>query len=113
MSTARKTARKKDGTWQKGQSGNPSGNKRVSERQLLWDAIHKVEKDKKETVLEVFVKRAWEDNRVLVALVDRLIPKLTSQEVTTPGGRPLTALLDISPQLAEVIDAIVQGTSHK
>jgi hypothetical protein len=106
--------RGESGRWKKGQSGNPKGRKPgISEKDLLREAIEKVEKTKNKSLLELFVERAYVEDRVLIALVDRLIPKLTAQEITGAGGGSLRGLFDISPELKEFIDDLVQRTSHK
>jgi len=48
---------------------------------MLMDAIKKCRNDRNETVLELFVRKAYEDNTVLVALVKKLLPDLKQTEM--------------------------------
>ena len=55
--------------------------KRTSAQDMLMDAIKKCRNDRNETVLELFVRKAYEDNTVLVALVKKLLPDLKQTEM--------------------------------
>ena len=69
-------------TWQKGQSGNPKGRKPGKYTvEDLFKAIREVEKTKSKTskgwtLLKHFVQRASEDDKVLVALMRKILPDI-------------------------------------
>jgi hypothetical protein len=72
----------------KGQSGNPAGKPKGAKSVFticdLREAIREVEKDKQKPFLKHAVERAYEDDRVLIALLSRLVPQ--SQEEDNDEG---------------------------
>ena len=64
-------------TFKKGQSGNPKGRpkKGLTEVELLAEAEKKVEKEKKLSLMVHFVRRAYENDKVLSSWFLRKIPK--------------------------------------
>ena len=69
---------KTDGKFKPGTSGNPAGRPRKPEIALLREAISKVQANKEKDLLEHYVERAFENDRVLVALGKKIIPDLSS-----------------------------------
>ena len=65
-------------SWRKGQSGNPNGRPKKPEIDALRTAITAVEKENKITLLEHFVRRAYENDSVLVALCKKFLPDMKS-----------------------------------
>jgi len=68
--------------WKKGVSGNPKG-KKTSPTQALERAIKTVEKNRRQKLLEHFVKRAFISDAVLVALLKKVFPDLKHVEGRT------------------------------
>ena len=64
--------------WEKGVCGNKNGRPKKPEIHALREAIQKVQKERKSDLLEHFVRQAFEDNKVLVALAKKIIPDLSS-----------------------------------
>lgn len=62
--------------WEKGQSGNPNGRpkKGDSAEEMLLVAIRTVEKSKRKNLLNHFVRRAFKNDKVLIALVKKIVP---------------------------------------
>ena len=46
----------------------------------LWQAIQKVEKDKRQPFLEHVARQAYKDNRLIPPILDRIEPKLQSDD---------------------------------
>ena len=63
-------------TWKPGQSGNLAGRPRkgASAIEALEDALAIVEKKRKKSFLRHFVEQAYKNNRVAIALFNKLIP---------------------------------------
>jgi len=59
-------------------AGRPRGHSFLDELRV---AMSVVEKEKRRTLLEEFCKRAFTSDRVLIALIDRLVPRLSSIQV--------------------------------
>ena len=85
-------ARDKNGRFAKGNCGGP-GRKADGESipMLLQAAINKVQKKLGRDLLEHFVERAYEDDKVLVALMRKLIPDQIKGQV----DGDLTGLVEI------------------
>ena len=66
--------------WKKGQSGNPGGRPRMPEVEELRKALVKAAREHDCTFLEHFVKRAYENDIVAIALAKKLIPDLNIVE---------------------------------
>jgi hypothetical protein len=65
-------------TWKKGQSGNPNGRPRKGQSipEQLEAAIKAVEKQRKIKMLNHFVRRALENDAVLIALMKKVLPDM-------------------------------------
>lgn len=94
--------------FQKGQSGNsngrPKGSKTKFSLEDLKVAIGKIEAEKKIPFLEHVVKRAYESDQVLIAVVKKLIP---DAQWIQPGmdedflNTKLRLIPDLSPEQIE------------
>jgi len=62
--------------WKKGQSGNPKGLQKGEARTLLDEAIAAVGIVKKKTLFRHAVEQAYVDNKVLVAILKKVVPDL-------------------------------------
>lgn len=62
--------------WKKGQSGNPNGRpkKGDSAEEMLLLAIKTVEKASRKNLLNHFVRRAFKNDKVLIAIIKKIIP---------------------------------------
>ncbi|MFZ7134330.1 MAG: hypothetical protein ACOWWR_18445 [Eubacteriales bacterium] len=81
---------KPDGKFAKGNKLNkPSKYSPKLPKQMLIEAIQHVEKDKSTTLLERFVHRAYANDKVLIALVKKIVPDITLSELANKDGEPL------------------------
>ena len=73
--------------WKKGVSANPKGRPKGTTRtNLLMDAIAKVEKRKKKKFLLHAIEQAYDDPKVLIAILKKIIPDLKAIEITGQEG---------------------------
>jgi len=91
------TKRAADGKLVKGSAslnpkGRPRGHSFLDE---LRCAMATVEKQQRRTLLEEFCKRAYESDRVLVSLIDRLVPRLSSVQVEGLLGQMTDAQAEV------------------
>lgn len=64
-------------TWKPGQSGNPKGRpKGTKERDCMLVAKEEVEEEKKKSIYRHAFERAYEDDRVLIAMLKKLVPDM-------------------------------------
>ena len=77
--------------WTKGVSGNPGGRPKNTEMAALRRALkYSAKKDNKGSLLRHFVERAYVDDRVLIALMKKLLPDMASTTEEQIGDLPKT-----------------------
>lgn len=63
--------------WKPGQSGNPQGRpKGTKERDYMLEAKLAVEKAEKKSIYQYAFERAFKDDRVLIAMLKKLVPDM-------------------------------------
>lgn len=62
----------------KGQSGNPKGRPPVPEIEALRQAIRAVQQKKGKTLLQHAIEESYKDNKLLVAILRKILPDLQS-----------------------------------
>lgn len=68
----------------KGQSGNPKGRPKKGESHMchLEKALQKISEEKKKPFWEHVLEQAYSDNKVLIALMHKLVPNLEKSDLT-------------------------------
>lgn len=89
--------------WTKGQSGNPSGRPISENRRLLEKAIATVERKRKKKFWLHVVERAYDDDGVLKAVLDKLVPDL----------KALEGVLDLNVQSLADIAAVMRSRTGR
>lgn len=73
------------GKFKKGQVANPKGRtkgaKNKTQRSELLAAIGRVENKKKKKLFTHAVEQAWEDNKLLAAILKKLVPDQKTMEI--------------------------------
>jgi hypothetical protein len=82
----RKVQRNKKGQFTKGNPGKPKGAKSVFTIEILQEAVRTVEKEKRKSLFEHFVRQAFKDKQVLVALMKKFIPDRKQTEIEPGEG---------------------------
>ena len=77
--------RTEKGQFIKGVSGNPNGRQRSEWRDELEEAIRVVQGKKRKKLMIHIVEQAYKDNKVLVALLKKLLPDLKTGELNISG----------------------------
>jgi hypothetical protein len=85
--------RTKNGRFQKGFSGNPSGRAVNPWRQELESAIRTVEKRKRKKLMVHAVNQAFKNDIVLVAILKKLLPDLKIEEIGLDAGEDLKSFV--------------------
>lgn len=71
-------------SWKPGQCPNPRGRpKGTKERDYMLEAKLEVEKEKKKSIYRHAFERAFEDDRVLIAMLKKLVPDMAYIESDT------------------------------
>ena len=95
--------------WVKGVSGNPNGRPPTAKSELdrLRDAVKLVEKEQGITLYAHFVRQAFEDNTVLVALAKKLVPDL--KQIDSSIERKSLSLIGITldPDVQALVSAFI------
>jgi len=85
----------------KGQSGNPAGRPKKPVIDSLEKAIKKVQKEKNEKFLNMVIKRAYESDQVLIAVLKKIIPDIKTTDLkisTDPDNPPAWTITIIDPK---------------
>lgn len=88
--------RDESGKWKKGYSGNPNGRPTTDLLTDLQDAIKVQGRKKGKTLVQHFVQRAYEEDKVLISIFKKLLPDLKSVDarLLLQGGLDLSHYTD-------------------
>lgn len=75
--------------FKKGQINNPHGRPKAPEVEELRIALKAAKEKNNKSLIDHFVERAYSNDKVLVAVMKKLIPDITLSELTGPDGKPL------------------------
>ena len=67
--------------WKKGESGNPKGQPRKPEVELMRQALEETNLEKKKSLWKHLAEQAYEDNTVLIALAKKFLPDKLEADV--------------------------------
>jgi len=84
--------------FQKGQSGNPSGKRKGEFRKMMEAALAAESKAKGMSLIRHAVKKAYEDNSVLIAILKKILPDLKAVDVALTQESPFRLIIDLSPK---------------
>ena len=95
--------------WVKGVSGNPKGRPPTAKSELdrLRDAVKLVEVEKGITLYAHFVRQAFEDNAVLVALAKKLVPDLKQIDGTQDRKSLNLIGISLNPELQALVSTFL------
>jgi hypothetical protein len=82
------------GQFAKGVSGNPSGGALSQWRSELEDAINTVQKRKRKKLMVHAVEQSYKDNKVLIAILKKILPDLKIEEVDLNASESLNSFID-------------------
>jgi len=93
MENNSQNSRNPDGTFQKGHSLTSHKRRKTAKTDLLR-AIREIEKQKNKKLFQHFVERAYTDNKVLIALIKKLVPDISLSEITGADNGPVRIILE-------------------
>lgn len=93
--------------WKKGQSGNPKGRAHENEfAELFKEALIVVEEEKKESIMQRAVRRAYVNDKVLIEVLRKIVPdKIESTNYDVSKEELNTELLGFINDIRERIIA--------